>query len=302
MTDPWHAEGDWLRCALHAHTTNSDGELAPRMLVKHYERAGYDVLAITDHWHRTEAPSGRVLVIAGAELNCLLPGDRDGHVLALGIEAEPGELDERRDLAGTADWIVGCGGAAYLAHPYWTGATPGTLELPETVSGIEVFNGGCELEIGRGLSTVHWDELLDAGRRCFALATDDTHHPGFDSDLAWTWVRAPRTQGGVLDALRSGCFYASTGPLLTDVRVTPGQVEVRCSPCRSVILNTGRSSGAAVHAGRLGYRYAAEITGATDEGLIVSATLALPETVPYARIEVVDALGRTAWSNPIDQF
>ena len=44
----------WLRCALHAHTTNSDGELAPELLVRHYEWAGYDVLAITDHWVRTD--------------------------------------------------------------------------------------------------------------------------------------------------------------------------------------------------------------------------------------------------------
>ena len=43
--------------ALHAHTTNSDGELAPRALARHYERAGYDVVALTDHWHRSDAPS-----------------------------------------------------------------------------------------------------------------------------------------------------------------------------------------------------------------------------------------------------
>ncbi|RDI76128.1 PHP domain-containing protein [Gaiella occulta] len=296
---PWQASGPWLRCALHAHTTNSDGELAPRMLVKHYERAGYDVLAITDHWHRTEAPSGRVLVIPGAELNCLLPAGRDGHVLALGVDADPGELGERLDLAGTAGWIVAHGGVAYLAHPYWTGATPGTLELPAEVSGIEVYNAGCELEIGRGLSAVHWDELLAAGHACHAIAADDTHHPGFDSDLAWTWVRAERSAEAVLEALRSGCFYASTGPLLTDVRVGDGAVEVECSPCRSVTLLTGVSSGAAVHAGRLGYSYAAEIVDRTHDGLITAARLVLPETAPYARVEVVDAAGKTAWSNRV---
>ena len=56
------------------------------------------------------------------------------------------------------------------------------------MAGIEVFNAGCELEVGRGLSAVHWDELLEAGRLCPALATDDSHHPGFDSDFAWTWL------------------------------------------------------------------------------------------------------------------
>ena len=106
----------------------------------------------------------------------------------------------------------------------------------------------------------------------------------------------------MLDALRSGASTRALCPLITDVKVAGGEVEVRCSPCRSVTLNTGRSSGAAVHAGRLGYRYGAEIDETTDEGLIVAASLALPETAPYARIEVVDALGRTAWSNPVDQF
>ena len=91
------------------------------MLVKHYERAGYDVLAITDHWHRSDAAVGSGPRDPGAELNCLLPGDRDGHVLALGIEADPGELTSGATSPGTADWIIGCGGVAYLAHPYWTG-------------------------------------------------------------------------------------------------------------------------------------------------------------------------------------
>lgn len=301
MHNPWSAPGTWLRSALHAHTTGSDGELAPRRLAAHYERAGYDVLAITDHWVRTEAPStDRLLVIPGAELNTLLPAGRDGHLLAIGIEAEPTELEgERLELARAAEWVVGCGGVAYLAHPYWTGATPGTLELPAAVSGIEVYNAGCELEVGRGLSSVHWDELLEAGRACFGLAADDTHHPGFDSDLAWTWVRAERTPAGVLEALRTGCFYASEGPLITDVRLEAGSVEVRCSPCQTVTLLTGRTSGAAVHAGRLGYRYGADVLELGPDGLVVAARLDLPGTAPFARLEVVDARGRRAWSNPL---
>ena len=301
MHHPWSSSGAWLRCALHAHTTNSDGELAPRMLVKHYERAGYDVLAVTDHWFRSDPPSTeRVLVLPSAELNCVLAGDRDGHVLALGIADALESLEgERRDLAGTADWITRNGGVAYLAHPYWTGAIPGSLELPETVSGIEVYNAGCELEIGRGLSAVHWDELLGAGRPCFALATDDSHHPGFDSDLAWTWVRSEPTAAGVLDALRTGCFYGTTGPRITAVTAGGGAVEVQCDPCQSVTIVFGVSSGAAVHAGRLGYRYGGEILSTTTDGQITAARLDLPETAPYARVEVTDARGKRAWTNPI---
>src|SRR5262249_18174229 len=151
--------------------------------------------AVTDHWKRTEARAARMLVVPSVELNCILPGARDGHVLGYGLDCEPDELkalaEEYGDLALTADWIEAHGGGTYLAHAFWAGVTPGTPELPGNVVGIEVFNAGCELEVGRGLSAVHWDELSEAGRLCPALATDGSHHPGFDSDLAWTWVRAP---------------------------------------------------------------------------------------------------------------
>lgn len=301
MDSPWRSSGDWLRAALHTHTSNSDGELAPRALARHYGRAGYDVVALTDHWHRSDAPSSAGLVVlAGVELNCLLPEGRDGHVLGIGIERDPAELEgARHDLAATGDWIVAAGGVAFLAHPYWTGVRPGEIELPQSVVGIEVFNAGCELEVGRGLSSVHWDELLQDGRLCPALAVDDSHHPGFDSDHAWTWIRAERERDAVLEALRRGCFYGSCGPLIHDVETTDAGVVVRCTPARSVTLLTGRTAGAAVNAGRLGYRYGADVLEATADGWIVAARLDLPETAPFARLEVVDAAGRRAWTNPL---
>lgn len=302
--DAFRAEGEWLRCALHAHTTRSDGELEPEALAAHYGRAGYHVLAITDHWKRTEAPSTeRLLVLPSVELNCILPGARDGHVLGYGIAADADLVAlgaEYADLERTAAFIAGHGGVAYLAHPYWTGVTPGTLELPENVAGIEVWNAGCELEVGRGLSSVHWDELLETGRRCYALATDDSHHPGFDSDRGWTWLRVQeRSAAAVVDALSSGSFYGSSGPLLHDVEVDGEEVEVRCSPARSVTLVSGRSTGAAVNAGRLGYRFAGEVLATDESGWITQARLTKPFGAPFTRIEVTDAAGCRAWTNPL---
>ena len=82
---PFDADGTWLRCALHAHSTNSDGELGPDLLVRHYEWAGFDVLATTDHWVRTDEPSTkRLLVIPSTELNAVVGERDDAHVLALG--------------------------------------------------------------------------------------------------------------------------------------------------------------------------------------------------------------------------
>ena len=49
-TGVFERPGQWLRCALHAHSTVSDGDLSPRALARQYQTAGFDVLAITDHW------------------------------------------------------------------------------------------------------------------------------------------------------------------------------------------------------------------------------------------------------------
>ena len=302
--DPFAAEGEWVRCALHAHTTRSDGELEPEALAAHYASAGFDVLAITDHWKRTDAASnGRLLVLPSVELNCILPAARDGHVLGFGISADADLASlgaEYADLERTAAFIVEHGGVAYLAHPHWTGATPGTLELPENVAGIEIWNAGCELEVGRGLSSVHWDELLETGRRCFGLVTDDSHHPGLDSGHGWTWLRVPeRGAEAVLAALHGGSFYGSSGPMLHDVVLDGEDVEVRCSPARAVTLVAGRTEGAAVNAVRSGYRFGGEVLATDGEGYVTHARLTKPFAASFARIEVTDAAGCRAWTNPL---
>ena len=299
--NPFQEDGLWLRCALHAHTTESDGELAPSQLADHYARAGYDVLAITDHWLRTDAPAnGRLVVLPSTELNVLLPGERDGHLLGLGIDGDPTPLlAARPDLAAGVSWVLERGGVAYLAHPYWTGA-PTALAFPPGLSGIEVYNAGCDLEVGRGLAAVHWDEALEAGRLCYGIASDDSHLPGFDSDLAWVLVRSPeRSPEAVLAALASGAFYSSSGPVIHELTVTETAVEALTTPARSITLCTGRERGARANAGRLGLRHRAEVLATSDGGGIIAARLERPKGAQYGRLEVVDLLGRTAWTNPL---
>ena len=296
-------DGVWLRCALHAHTTNSDGDLPPDKLVQHYEWAGYDVLAITDHWVRTvERSTRKLLVIPSVELNATAGGpEHDAHVLALGIEAEPVIPDnEFAPLADVVAWIAENGGLPYLAHTYWSGLRTEQWETCEGLLGIEVWNSGCELEIARGDSTIHWDEALERGRGFFALATDDSHHPGYDSGFAWTMVRAAeKTQEAVLEALRVGSFYGSTGPAIHSVSVDDATVTVECSPAASVTLVSSRARGARANAGRLGYPKSAEILARDTAGLITAVRLERPYNVPFGRVEVADADGRRAWTNPL---
>jgi hypothetical protein len=194
--DPFTATGEWLRCSLHAHTTASDGEAPPAALAAHYERAGYDVLATTDHWHVTQVASDGIVVIPSCELNATLPNGRDGHVLAYGIP----ELPERREpfasLAAAAEWIDGTGGVAYLAHPRWTGAGVREVLDAPALRGIEVFNAGCEIECSRGLAGDYWDDLLAHGRPCFGLADRRLAHAGVRQRPCQDARARPRAQRG----------------------------------------------------------------------------------------------------------
>ena len=300
---PFEGDGVWLRCALHAHTTNSDGEMAPEMLVRHYEWAGFDVLAITDHWVRTEERSTRkLLVIPSVELNAQAGApEQDAHVLALGVQADPVIPEaEFAPLDEVVEWIRVNGGVPYLAHTYWSGLRTEQWEACEGLVGIEVWNAGCELEVGRGDSSLHWDEALERGRRLLALATDDSHHPGYDSGFAWTMVRvAERSQEAVLEALRAGAFYGSTGPEIDNVELGDDAVTVRCSPAASVTLLSGRQRGSRANAGRLGYPNGCEILERDGSGLITACRLDRPWRTPYGRVEVADASGRRAWTNPL---
>jgi hypothetical protein len=73
---------------------------------------------------------------------------------------------------------------------------------------------------------------------------------------------------------------------------------VTCSPCRSVTLVASKTTGAAVNAGRLGYRHRGELVSDSDDGLVVAARLTISPSATYARVEVTDAAGRSAWAGP----
>ena len=172
------------------------------------------------------------------------------------------------------------------------------LAAPSLV-GIEIWNGSSEVLQGNGLSTAHWDDVLQQGPMVMGLATDDCHTPGADSGFGWTWVLAQdRSGSAVIEALRRGRFYASAGPRIRDVMIEEDAVTVRCSPARSVRLRSGPWDGCAVNAESGMGNWRGEEGERDGDGLITVARFGLPEFWRWARVEVEDVRGRRAWSNP----
>jgi len=313
--DPFTADGEWLKAALHTHTRRSDGELEPEAHVLHHEWMGFDVCAITDHWTLTSVPSSdRCLVITGAELAAdPLAEGRYTEILAIGISELPEDPGGDRRHWGPIDAyffktfptltdagraIAEQGGASFVAHPYWSSLPLELLLEVEGVHGIELFNSSAERENGRGDASYVFDQLLEAGRRPWAFATDDSHYPGFDIGDAWTMVRAAeRSEEAVVDALRRGHTYASSGPTIVDVVRDGDEVEVRTSPARSVVLMSRYESGSAVRADGRNRMEDGEILERDGAGAIVRARFAPPPDLPYRRVVVQDERGGRAWTN-----
>jgi predicted metal-dependent phosphoesterase TrpH len=311
-------DGAWLKAALHTHTSASDGELTPEAVAAHYGWAGFDVLAITDHWTLTSIPSTEhLLVITGAELAVdPLAKGRYTEILAIGIDELPEDPGGDRayweridnydfqtfpDLTTAAAFITEQGGVAFVAHPYWSGLPPEVIQGVAGLTGLELYNASAERECGRGDSSYIWDLALEAGMALSAIATDDSHYPLFDIGDAWTMVHAEdRSRDAVLSALRAGRTYASNGPTLHDVRREGDEIEVRCSPCTSVALHSRFQEGWAVRADHRGRQEGGRILERDDRGGVVAARFQ-PEVdgLPFVRVVVTDAKGRNAWTNPV---
>ena len=319
--NPFHAPGEWLKAALHTHSTVSDGTLSPQRLVQSYEESGFDVVAITDHWRLAEVePTDRVVTVRAAELgwDVRRPNypTQSAEFLVYGIDHVPDDPGGDRanwyfssednyevrtfpDLTTGCSWAAAQGAVVYVAHPYWNGLDVHDIADQQGYAGLEVFNASAEDETGRGDSSPWWDALLRAGHPVFGIATDDQHYPLFELGNAWTMVRAAeRSEAAVVEALRAGATYLSEGPVIHDVTLTAEGVEVTCSPARQVRMQTEEEWGSAVTAGPGGRRQG-RVLEVDGRGLITRALLDGQGDRIYRRVSVVDEHGRRAWTNPL---
>jgi len=282
MLNAFNEPGEWLKGNLHTHTTNSDGRVTPEERLRTYAERGYDFLAFTDHNFVTSCSDGNLTVIPGSEW-CVRLDWRSYHLVALNVPTGF-QIFEEMAIQEAVDEVLSEGGVPIIAHPYWSGLTLADLEPVRGCVGIEVFNTTCQ-RIGKGCSAVHWDNLLAAGRSVVGLAVDDCH---FDLDAwgAWIMVKSRyRDADSILEAVRTGRFYASRGPEIHSVARDGSTLHVECSDAAEIHFICRASNGSNVQA--------------PEGGTIKAADFTLNDRQGYVRIEVIDAAGRAAWTNPL---
>lgn len=177
------------------------------------------------------------------------------------------------------------GNVVMINHPDWSRHLPEDDIGFEEAFAMEIYNHGSEVGSANGTSLTHYDEALRAGRRYVALATDDFH--GRLSTIGgWIMVSAKAlSPADLMAAIKSGSFYATTGPDIYDFYVEDGVAHAETSPVREISFITYEPRGANFSAptGAYLHRAQAEIEPGTN----------------FVRLEITDAYGKKAWSNPI---
>lgn len=297
------APGRFFRGNLHTHSDRSDGVLPPDEVCRRYRAEGYDFLALTDHfvglfgYPITDTTGFRrdgFTTILGAEVHSgAMANGEIWHLVAVGLPPDfaPGEaphfdpVEGQESAADLARRAREAGAYVAIAHPQWSGLTLEDARLIDAAHAVEVYNHGCAVGCDRpdGFHTL--DLLLTEGRRLALVATDDAHFSEPDHFGGWVMVKADANEPGpLLDSLKAGHFYSSTGPEIRDIRVHADRVEVDCSPAATIIVQGQGSAAKALHGSSM-----------TTGEMALSRFAASP----WIRVTVVDPAGRRAWSNPI---
>lgn len=295
FANPFKQQGTFFKGNLHTHTTESDGLVSVNEAISIYESKGYDFLALTDHWKVTRPRiDTNLLLITGEEMDYRLPYAML-HMVALNLQEEipcPKDFGRKVGPHDLMEIVKAQRGKLLLAHPYWSGLSViDMLSVIDACIGIEVFNTTCQLGIGKGYSMSYWDNLLVRGKRIFGFATDDSHwhhndHRPLGAGSAWIMVKCEELSlQGIMNAICSGFFYSSCGPVIQDVTIEQNNIHVQTSPVRSISFIAPTPRG--------------EVFSAVNKHNLTSARYIIRGEEKYVRIQCIDEVGKMAWTNPI---
>ena len=286
--------GRFYKGNLHTHSTASDAVLGPGEVCALYHDAGYDFLALTDHFMSkfgfpvTDTRPFRTnsfTTLIGAEVHA--PATSLGetwHILSVGLPLDFAPTPPGEHGPALAARCAAAGAFVAIAHPAWYGLTIEDGESIACAHAVEVYNHQSALENDRGDGWGLLDTMLAKGHRLNACATDDAHFKFNDYCGGWVMVRSESLEpDALLAALKAGQYYSSTGPELHGISHEGDEIVVQCSPASTVMLLGRGSAGATVFGDGL-------TTARLPAGKLRNS--------PYGRVVVMDSNGKRAWSNP----
>lgn len=305
-------KGQFYKANLHCHTVLSDGHWTKEQVKEEYQKRGYSIVAFTDHrhygWH-PELMDRDFVPLAAFEADLNEPFPLSGsfqRVRTYHLNFYDTDPQSRTGFAAVQppqrygdiptlnSFIAGMGEQGFLCcynHPYWSLQSAEDYIHLQGLTAMEIYNHGCELDGLYGGHPQAYDEMLRAGQRIGCVATDDNHDcyqpgdPRCDSFGGFTMFKLEQLDyASVIEAMKAGDYYASTGPELEALYIRDGRLHVRCSPVEKIYVITR------------GRRCLMELAPAGEDSL-TEAVFALRGDEGYIRVDCRDSHGRHAYSN-----
>lgn len=273
---------------LHMHTSDTDGRVSQTDALERYLAAGYDAVAITDHWiAKFQSEYKGMVILSGCEFNTNYRDSAKGvyHILGIGFETAPTGVKPNDPPQKIIDAIHEAGGMAVLAHPAWSLNTPEMILPLRGVEATEIYNSVSGVHFSRRPDSSLIIDMIGAEGRYYPLiADDDTHF--YDNDDCVAWIEVEAESGDtktLMEAIRRGDYYATQGPEIHLLR-EGDEFAVKCSPVSEIAF----FSNSVYNNGRM----------LVGDGLTEARYKPSPEE-RYIRAEVTDQNGKRAWSQII---
>lgn len=172
-------------------------------------------------------------------------------------------------------------------HPCWSMEQQETVLQLDGCFSLEIFNTGSMKINGIEENMALYDALLRHGKRWFLHGADDNHNVVplenylSDSFGAWTMVIAPDLKyKSIIAALDQGRFYASTGPMIYELKIQENHVSLFCSNATRITMH-------------MSLKYCQNVWNA-DGSELNHAEFYIPENAAYVYFSVFDKFGGKA--------
>jgi predicted metal-dependent phosphoesterase TrpH len=293
--EPYSAD-HWYKGNTHCHSDTpgermfAHGDGPPEATLQWYADNGYDFIALTDHNYFHEglaAPEG-LLSIPSEEITTIRY-----HVNGLGtnsyIRPAFGE-DKVAVYQHAVDETLAQGGVPVLNHPFTPlgFAYPDNLKKIKRLHHFEVYNMQ-PFNYNR-FGEPLWDHLLTDGYLLYGVITDDAHLFAREEPLignppggGWIMVDADKlTQKAIIEAIREGRFYSSTGVTVKEYEVSADSIRILADEDKTCTIEFIGAFGNVLHSE----------TGSQGTYKVKGDEL-------YVRVRVTDPQGRLALMQPV---
>lgn len=313
---------NYYKANLHNHSIVSDGAFTPEELKKIYMELGYSVLAYTDHHvlvSHHELTDENFVALSGVELD-INPEEeyhsamKTCHVGMIALEQgndlqpcyhrtkycneayaanrafvkfDENLPDYEREYTGEciSDMMKTARDKGFFVvynHPTFSLEDYPIYMSYHHMHAMEIYNTSSEV-IGYDEHNGHiYDDKLRNGERIYCIAADDTHGSR-DIGGGFTMINACKLDyRTITKALEKGEFYASEGPLISELWYEDGKVHIECEEVQQIVIIKGvRRNNRKIK----------------DGGYVTEADFSvIPEDI-YFRITVIGKDGRRAYTN-----